>query len=757
MSKILKNTTNSDIDVLSMGVRIPANGQLNVDVSEYLILASNDSVSELTTLINSGDIVVSDGVNDLTPTNGINYIKFPTSPQDMMINGTPIWDYIGFTPSQNVYVDKNGSDSNEGTALRPFLTVKAAVESIQDASATKPYTVLIGSGIFIENPFTLTEYINLKGDGTRTRLQASDINSNLITQKRNTTVSDLSIQGVTNAYCIYADETNAGVCSFNNVFFSTSQGGYAINSTTGTFSSTGFDILAFSITDEVFEAYSNTRLTIQSASVIGNGSTSKSIVQKGTSEIIAFNVRDRSCDVGVETNGAGKVSLYNYDTSATTPFKQNSVDTEVDIIGGIFDATKVSASNLDKIHGYFHSNQLNDQKVISLSELSVGTPALGRETAMGQGDSYTNGMLVYTYNGSTYTNVSSTAASPDSSTFGFPSGLLNDTIYISTAFSLSNPLKFYGMKIKVDTACSLNILGDLVFEYWNGSSWVEFNHMMVQSNSPYRSFANSKLEQAGNFQCYFDSRLEESWQTNDPVSLGVSLYWIRLRVEGVNLTTNPLIEQIKIHTNRMEIESDGFQTMYGLGRIKEKFPITFTGLAGVPGKGPNSEEVYISDNLGIDLIENSFPSNAARSSVFTQFIPFELDTSCPVELTLSYFVDSITAGDIYFRLRWATTSPDDGIYKNTSGAPSTFSNERTSTGTVSVGLGENNKLKVFSTKLDIPEAVSQQVTGNPNSKLWISIERVGNSSQDTYSGNAIVTDLAVFYTAWREGGYSGEF
>lgn len=77
MSKILKNTTGSDIDLDVSGLRIPASGQITVDETQYLLLASADSITELTTPINSGDIIVNDGTADLSASEGLAYIQYP--------------------------------------------------------------------------------------------------------------------------------------------------------------------------------------------------------------------------------------------------------------------------------------------------------------------------------------------------------------------------------------------------------------------------------------------------------------------------------------------------------------------------------------------------------------------------------------------------------------------------------------------------------------------------------------------------------
>lgn len=74
---ILKNTTGSIIDISEMGVSIPASDQYLVNSTEYLQLSSTDALTELGTLITSGDIVVNNGVSDLSAIDGNNYIRFP--------------------------------------------------------------------------------------------------------------------------------------------------------------------------------------------------------------------------------------------------------------------------------------------------------------------------------------------------------------------------------------------------------------------------------------------------------------------------------------------------------------------------------------------------------------------------------------------------------------------------------------------------------------------------------------------------------
>lgn len=66
MSKILKNTTLSDIEIPSMGVTVPASGELVIESTDYLLLGLDDTVTFLNPLISSGDIVINDGTTDLS-------------------------------------------------------------------------------------------------------------------------------------------------------------------------------------------------------------------------------------------------------------------------------------------------------------------------------------------------------------------------------------------------------------------------------------------------------------------------------------------------------------------------------------------------------------------------------------------------------------------------------------------------------------------------------------------------------------------
>lgn len=88
MAKILKNTTLSDIDIFALGRRVPASGQLNLDTSDFIRLSSDDTITEITSLINSGDLVVNNGSNDLSIADALEYIKYPDQAKSILFDNS---------------------------------------------------------------------------------------------------------------------------------------------------------------------------------------------------------------------------------------------------------------------------------------------------------------------------------------------------------------------------------------------------------------------------------------------------------------------------------------------------------------------------------------------------------------------------------------------------------------------------------------------------------------------------------------------
>lgn len=112
MSKILKNTTITAVGLGVLGLPdIPANGQIEIQVFDYVLLASNDSVAYLDPLIASGDIVVNTGSTDLSAAEGKRFIRWvpPLDVQFYDISKARIPHELNFEGDVSVTSENNGT------------------------------------------------------------------------------------------------------------------------------------------------------------------------------------------------------------------------------------------------------------------------------------------------------------------------------------------------------------------------------------------------------------------------------------------------------------------------------------------------------------------------------------------------------------------------------------------------------------------------------------------------------------------------
>lgn len=105
MSKILINNTASDIELEVLGLTLPANSQETINPESYLDL--EDSISELTPLINSGDLSVNDGINTLSTEEAIQYLNVGTFSKGVR--------FLSDEEVQNGFKSKNVQDAIEET------------------------------------------------------------------------------------------------------------------------------------------------------------------------------------------------------------------------------------------------------------------------------------------------------------------------------------------------------------------------------------------------------------------------------------------------------------------------------------------------------------------------------------------------------------------------------------------------------------------------------------------------------------------
>ena len=189
------------------------------------------------------------------------------------------------------------------------------------------------------------------------------------------------------------------------------------------------------------------------------------------------------------------------------------------------------------------------------------------------GDSTTNSMVVLQSSdgGSTFNDLTEIFASDSSSVAPmFASTASGEMIYFGGDF------KYGGLKAKVDSIAASGMHGNIIAEVWLGapiSDWAPLKYMSI--NSTFDPFSDNN-QRADNLATIPD--ISEQWHFDfDPwvqfigsakreltTINGHELYWGRMRLTGP-ITTAPSIQQFKLGTDRIEIESTGI-FRYGTAR-----------------------------------------------------------------------------------------------------------------------------------------------------------------------------------------------
>jgi hypothetical protein len=387
-------------------------------------------------------------------------------------------------------------------------------------------------------------------------------------------------------------------------------------------------------------------------------------------------------------------------------------------------------------------------------EVGVGTIGNPKELVVGEGDSTPEGMLVYDFDGSVFTDISAIAGSSAGSQFSFPNNVANNALYCTMTTLDSIGAKFIpkGIKVKMNTPADYTI-GDLIFEYWNGLVWTKLNVMSIEDKPPYYSFGEKPFQALLNDseQIYFDIASQSTWTVNDPVSLGTDYYWFRIRIVNA-LATPPLFEQFKIHTSRFEANSDGFTQKFGNARTRKQLKWALGDLEAA-GSSPANQDVFLSDTLDVGRVENNFLNTELDRAALNVFLPEDCDTSSPIKLRFSTLSSNASAGNVNFTIRTGYSVEGDNVYRSLGAAPTTHPTQIDYPAIAPApGLDTQTTYEV---NIDISKLNANPKPGTPgNTILWVSFERNGPDATDTHSGNVALISFDASYVEWCEGSYA---
>ncbi len=668
-----------------------------------------------------------------------------------------------------------------------FTSVKTALDSITDNSSSNRYVIEIYPGVYSEAAMGLKGYVDLKGmSRVTTRINATTLDaplfdntgisgpmvlSNLMLQCldvhtaegiwANSAPSSIILQYVDLGDFKYPVRCSAGVMAASYVqtsrpctctyFWYCDGGEMRLSNTNQGHSTVTADAFVYADGGDV---HLNTATLTKAGVVTGIHATNGA-------HVLVNDFMMKYGTNGVVIDGASHVDASNLHLwdNLTNHVTILDNDSEYHQVSGFMSSDKFVAPggyNLDIMS--FIDKKEDDEGFKIYGELGVGRPELGKESVFGEGDSYTRGMLVYTYDTSSYVDVSTAARSASTSTFTFPATASGNAIYVSSDLvNGSDYVQFFGVKANTTTAAVLGG-GEIVTEYWNGSDWVHLHTMCTNSLSPYLPYGETIFEREQFEQIRFNYEMLDDWTANDPVGTATGdRYWIRFRIDSA-ITTAPIFQQYKLHTNRHEVNADGYDEFFGKGRPKGTLPWSITD-AKAWGSSPGNQDLFIFDSpesndydIGFGLSENSFAVAAFDRISIGRLLPLDMDTSCPIDIELYWMGTSSSAGDILFKKSAGVISVGDGVAITAGAAPATIRDGITTSTLVSVGAGEDSILKRTTFHVHLDSAVALHSDGSSDF-MGISLARDGADGTDDYPGSLNILGVRATYAKWNNGTY----
>ncbi len=481
----------------------------------------------------------------------------------------------------------------------------------------------------------------------------------------------------------------------------------------------------------------DTELDINKLSTVGTDSTINGIGTTSSPLIIAnpFEISDSAKLDGIE-DGA-EVNTLNYIVAGTGVAIDVTDPLNPVISAGASSETDLYVNSVNSTDGAvtIKLSSLTDDRGVTIKngQLSVGEWNNPQESVFGQGDSTTDTMIAYhTSDDLIFTDITDILSSDTGSSIGLFGGTTSgSTIYVGSDFIFS------GVKAKINTDGIVEP-DAVIAQFWDGGQWVGVNYMSTNSDFPYTQYG-WELAQNGN--------ISEQWRFNyDPYEInanwqksnvnGVTKYWAKFRIL-TSITTDPIIEQIKLHTSRLEVNADGFTEYFGRARYKKTILSGVNSLINNSAQSPSNESVEYASGVTAGYLDNEFVSNANDSKLFVLNIDEGLDTSIPIEFKTSWYVKGTETGDVEFRL--GKILVEDGfVYNGTAAVEGVVSK------IVNVSVSSNLVRQTATIYIDINDA-------KPNTAYLMVFNRDSTSGNpnDTLNNNIILTHIVVNGYFWK--------
>ena len=383
-----------------------------------------------------------------------------------------------------------------------------------------------------------------------------------------------------------------------------------------------------------------------------------------------------------------------------------------------------------------------DDKGMSITdgELKIGSPLTPHEAVIGEGDSYPVPVAyhcVYAdFSGLVLTgavDVTDILQSDSGSTVG----LFGDDVPGATLL-VGSDYPFGGAKVKIVTAMING--GSLTGEYLKDSSptWYPAPFMSTLSEFPYTQY--------GQVICNADNTSEQLRFGFDPddlpttwakVTLNINgipqtKYWARFRITSP-ITSDAVIQQLKLHTSRWECNGDGTTEYFGRSRYPKTIDIhAFANAV----KTPSNQNISIASGITQTVVRNKFVNSASDGSIISGVLPVGIDTSIPIKLEVSWYQDGTSSGDVELEVEIVKVS-DGFIFDGTAVAETPVTNI--------VSVNNNNKELQHS---NFKFLINDMLVGD-TAILSLFRDATSGNLDDTLTDSIVITDYRLVGYFWR--------
>lgn len=670
-------------------------------------------------------------------------------------------------PQNVIVVAKNGNFYGSGSYSKQCITLEQALSKVTNSSYSNPWKILLAPGTYTENNPSLgidlpegVSFATISGPGTVT-IVAQNPGNPLFRPNLGTHLDGLIYGGAYLSSAFNCDRVTNFILS-NSAFFLCKYGIYSNNSSgrivmndfkfveypsftttavihnlAGDISCTGCEIAPGSTLEYAFYANGSTAQIDMSGFMCDSSSVQNVFYANNGGYITSFSgsIANTSIAFHIGPDGSNstiKASAIDLPSGTDTDLKIES-NTGVFIGTGVnLNRDKLEVINIDNVHtfGYDSSSQVSRE----IGNMAVGMNGHGSSIMVGEGGPYTNGMKVLSYNGSTYTDVTSDA------TITFPGVTAGNALY----FGDTNSYNFYGVNYLMG-ATPINLgTGSLIWEYYDGGtlSWLPFKVMVTYCKYS-DTFLNAAFAGTNNnwYAIKFDKHIrtgifrESSSSTGWAAASvnGITGKWIRCRI-ATAITTAPVIQNRMLMGNYLMTRFNGTMMYSGEARVSKRVLLHRN-----PGDNLENQTINFSTNINTATFnDNRFRTGQDRSSYFTFIVPTDMDTSCGIRIYMDVYGELTTASSaINFDFYMAQTSGTN-VRINGTLPEQTYLHTMTLTNYTSYNM--------------IPFLCPWEFytdTLKPGDLVAIRIRR--NAGADPYNADVILIDTQLEYIAWQNG------